>query len=97
MEPQKLQTTIHIPAPLRTYTGEHRSVAVEGATVGEAMADLATKYPALVPHLYDDQGRLRSFVNIFRNEEDVRYLDREATPLGPDDELSIVPSIAGGL
>ena len=65
-------------------------------TVGEALADLVAQHPQLKAHLYDEQGRLRSFVNVFRNDEDIRHLDREATPLAERDELSIVPSIAGG-
>lgn len=89
-------TKVFIPTPLRIYAGNAPAVTVAGATVGEALADLVARHPALRPHLYDDAGRLRSFVNVFRNDEDIRYLDREATPLAERDELSIVPSIAGG-
>ncbi len=88
--------TIHVPTPLRRFTGEQGEVEVTGATVGEALADLVRRHPALQRHLYTDDGALRSFVNVFRNDEDVRHLQREATPVGDRDALSIVPSIAGG-
>lgn len=89
-------TRIFIPTPLRPYADDAGTLDVEGATVGDALDALTTAYPALRPHLYDEQGRLRSFVNIFRNDEDIRHLDREATPLRAGDDLSIVPSVAGG-
>ena len=89
-------TRVYIPTPLRLYTGNATAVIVAGGTVGEALADLVAQHPQLKAHLYDEQGRLRSFVNVFRNDEDIRHLDREATPLAERDELSIVPSIAGG-
>jgi adenylyltransferase/sulfurtransferase len=89
-------TRIHIPTPLRPYAEQQPTVEVEGATVGEALAALVTRHAELRRHLYDDQGRLRRFVNVYKNDEDVRHLEREATPLGPHDTLSIVPSIAGG-
>jgi adenylyltransferase/sulfurtransferase len=91
------QTKIHIPAPLRAFVGEARTVDVEAATAGEALRNLAARHPKLQPHLYDEAGKLRSYVNVYLNDEDIRYLDREETPLGAGDELSIVPSIAGGL
>ncbi|HEX5758249.1 MAG TPA: molybdopterin-synthase adenylyltransferase MoeB [Thermoanaerobaculia bacterium] len=87
---------IHIPTPLRRFTGEAGELPVEGTTVEEALRDLVRRHPALERHLYADDGRLRSFVNVFKNEEDVRYLQRENTPVGEGDTLSIVPSIAGG-
>lgn len=89
-------TKVYIPTPLRIYTGNAATVTVSGATVGEALAELVAQHPSLKQHLYDEQGRLRSFVNVFRNDEDIRHLEREATPLRSQDELSIVPSIAGG-
>ncbi|MGH9361905.1 MAG: molybdopterin-synthase adenylyltransferase MoeB [Thermoanaerobaculia bacterium] len=88
--------TIHIPTPLRRFTGEQGEVEVEGGTVAEALRDLVRRHPALERHLYADDGRLRSFVNVFKNDEDVRYLERERTPVAEGDALSIVPSIAGG-
>ncbi len=87
---------ILLPMPLRPYAGGAASVTVEAATVGEALARLAAEHEAIAPHLYDDSGRLRRFVNVYRNEEDIRHLQREATPLAEADTLSIVPSIAGG-
>ncbi len=96
MSTPSTRTVLHVPTPLRAYTNQQAHIAVAGDTVGAALADLVARYPQLHPHLYDDQGQLRSFVNVYRNDEDIRYLNREATRLGPDDELFIVPSIAGG-
>lgn len=96
MSTTKTETKIYIPTPLRLYTDGQAAVQAEGETVGEALGRLVTHHPELKRHLYDDQGTLRSFVNIYRNDDDIRHLEREATPLRPGDELSIVPSIAGG-
>jgi molybdopterin converting factor small subunit len=85
-----------IPTPLRQYAGKTDSVVVEGRTVEEVLANLTSQYGDLRRHLYGEDGKLRSFVNIYRNDEDIRYLDREKTPLKESDVLSIVPSIAGG-
>ena len=87
---------IHIPSPLQAYADGQRTVDIEGATVGEALANLVRKHPAIEKHLFAETGKLRQFVNIYRNEEDIRYLDREKTGLDPADEISIVPSVAGG-
>ena len=89
-------TTIHIPTPLRKFTGGQATVGAQGDTVGEALDDLTQQLPVLKKHLYNEEGVLRSFVNIYLNDEDIRYLDGENTLLGADDTLSIVPSIAGG-
>jgi len=91
-----MPNTIHIPTPLRPFTEKNESVEVSGATVGELLADLTTKYEGLRKHLYADDGRLRNFVNVYLNDEDIRYLQREKTPVKPGDSLSIVPSVAGG-
>jgi sulfur-carrier protein len=88
---------IHIPTPLRQYVGKRASVDVEGATVGEAMNALVVQHPELRKHLYTDEGKLRAFVNLYVNDEDIRYLQKEATALKDGDQISIVPSIAGGL
>ncbi len=85
-----------LPTPLRPYAGGSSSVEVPGATVAEALAALVERHAALERHLFDEGGRLRAFVNVYKNDEDVRYLDREATSVSPQDSLSIVPSIAGG-
>ena len=85
-----------IPTPLRQYTGKKESIEVEAKTVAEALSSLTDHYSDLRRHLYNDEGKLRSFVNIYLNDEDIRYLQKEATPLNSNDVISIVPSIAGG-
>ncbi|MGH9196021.1 MAG: ThiF family adenylyltransferase, partial [Acidimicrobiia bacterium] len=92
-----MATRILIPTPLRQYAGKQDSVEVEAATVGEALATLTTRFEELRKHLYNDQGRLRSFVNVYVNDEDIRYLQKEGTPIGPGDTVSIIPSVAGGV
>ncbi len=87
---------IHIPTPLRQYVGKQASVDVQGATVAEAMNALVAQHPELRKHLYTDEGKLRAFVNLYVNDEDIRYLQKEATALKDGDNISIVPSIAGG-
>ena len=89
-------TRILIPTPLRAFTGRQDAVEASGLTVGEALADLTTRFAELRPHLFTEDGRLRSFVNVYVNDEDIRYLSREATPLKTGDRISIVPSVAGG-
>jgi molybdopterin/thiamine biosynthesis adenylyltransferase/rhodanese-related sulfurtransferase/molybdopterin converting factor small subunit len=91
-----MATKILIPTPLRPYTGRQDAVEVEGATVGEALASLTREYGDLRKHLYNDEGRLRNFVNIYLNDDDIRYLQKEQTPIKPGDTLSIIPSVAGG-
>ena len=85
-----------IPTPLRQYAGKHDSVVLSGTTVGEVLNSLTSQYADLRRHLYNDEGKLRSFVNVYVNDEDIRYLDKEATALKDSDTVSIVPSIAGG-
>src|SRR3954451_11048314 len=85
-----------IPTPLRPFTGKKDAVEVAGATVGELLADLTRQHEGLKKHLYTDDGRLRSFVNVYVNDEDIRYLQKEQTPVKDGDTLSIVPSVAGG-
>ncbi len=87
---------IRIPTPLRTLAGGSAVVAVDGATVGDALDALVRDHPALRKQLYTPEGRLRSFVSVYRNEDDVRSLDREKTELHEGDVVSIVPAIAGG-
>jgi adenylyltransferase/sulfurtransferase len=91
-----MPNTINIPTPLRPFTDRKESVEVTGATVGELLADLTTRYEGLRKHLYADNGKLRNFVNVYLNDEDIRYLQRENTPVKSGDTLSIVPSVAGG-
>jgi molybdopterin converting factor small subunit len=85
-----------IPTPLRQYAGKKDAVEIEAKTVAEALAGLTREYGDLRRHLFTDDGKLRSFVNIYLNDEDIRYLQKEATPVRENDVLSIVPSIAGG-
>src|SRR6516225_1171694 len=89
--------TILIPTPLRPYTDKKDAVDAEGATVGELLADLTRKHTGLKAHLYNEQGKLRSFVNIYVNDEDIRYLQKEQTPVASGDTVSIIPSVAGGV
>src|SRR5262245_30912694 len=91
-----MPNTIHIPTPLRPFTDKKESVEASGGTVGELLADLTRRHEGLRKHLYTDDGRLRNFVNVYLNDEDIRYLQREQTPVKPGDALSIVPSVAGG-
>ena len=84
-----------IPTPLRPYTDQQDAVEVEGTTVGELLASLTARYGDLRKHLYSEEGKLRSFVNVYLNDDDIRYLEREATKLKAGDVLSIVPSRNG--
>jgi molybdopterin synthase sulfur carrier subunit len=89
---------IHIPTPLRTYTDKLDTVTVDGATVAEGLAALTAAHPAMQQHLFTTEGKLRSFVNVYLNDDDVRYLPaKEDSPVSPTDELTIIPSIAGGV
>lgn len=94
--PTTVEIPVEIPTPLRRFTGDQAVVAVAGADVAAALADLVTRHPDLRPHLYTADGQLRSFVNVFKNDENVRDLARGATPLAAGDTLTIIPSIAGG-
>jgi adenylyltransferase/sulfurtransferase len=88
---------IHIPTPLRPYAEKKDVVEVGGSTAGQGLAALTSRYPDLRRHLYTDDGKLRAFVNFYLNDEDIRYLQQEDTPVQETDSLSIVPSIAGGV
>jgi molybdopterin converting factor small subunit len=92
-----MATKILIPTPLRPYTDKQEAVEASGATVGELLTDLTTKYAGLKGHLYNEQGKLRSFVNIYINDEDIRYLQKDQTPVSASDTVSIIPSVAGGV
>lgn len=87
--------TIKIPTPLRAYTGGNAVIEVKGSTVGAVLDDLTGKHPELRQHIFEGD-RLRSFVNIFIGDEDTRYRDGLETDVEPEDELRIIPSIAGG-
>ena len=87
---------LYVPTPLRQYVGQVETLTVEGRTVGEALSRASSQYPELRRHLYTSEGKLRSFINVYLNDEDVRYLQKEDTPLRESDEVRIIPSIAGG-
>lgn len=85
-----------IPAQLRQYTGEESSVQADGSTVNEVLGDLESKYPGIRDRICEPDGRLRRFVNVFVNGEDVRALDGIETPVKDGDEVGIIPAVAGG-
>jgi molybdopterin converting factor small subunit len=88
---------IHIPTPLRTYTEGKETVSIPGATIGATFTQLTSTYPELKQHLFTPEGKLRSFVNVYLNDDDIRYLpSKEETAVTDSDELTIIPSIAGG-
>jgi molybdopterin converting factor small subunit len=87
---------IHIPTPLRQYAGKQAAVDVKADSIADALSALVSQHPDLRRHLYTDDGKLRAFVNVYLNDEDVRYLQKEATAVADGDTISIVPSIAGG-
>lgn len=88
--------TIRIPTPLRKLTGEQELVSAEGATIEQILESLDKSYPGLKERICDESGNIRRFVNVFINDEDIRFLEEKATPVKPTDEISIVPAIAGG-
>ena len=88
--------TIRIPTPLRKLTGDQEVVTASGVTVGAVLDELNKAYPGLGERILDEQGTIRRFVNIFVNDEDVRFLQEKETPVTDRDEISIVPAIAGG-
>jgi sulfur-carrier protein len=91
-----MSATIRIPTPLRTATGGVATVEVDGTTVGEALAALEQAHPGVSERLLDDSGRLRRFVNVFVNDEDVRFQQGLDTPVQPGSTVSIIPAVAGG-
>jgi sulfur-carrier protein adenylyltransferase/sulfurtransferase len=91
-----MPTKILIPTPLRPFTEKQDAVEVDGSTIGELLQNLTTKYSGLRQHLYSADGKLRSFVNIYVNDDDIRYLQKDQTPLKAGDTVSIIPSVAGG-
>src|SRR5690606_4433468 len=92
-----MAVTIRIPALLRALVGDKSEVSVESGAVGEVLARLVSEYPDVKDRLYDEDGNLRRFVNVYVNGEDIRALDGEATQLKDGDEVAIVPAIAGGI
>jgi adenylyltransferase/sulfurtransferase len=87
---------ILIPTPLRQFTGGAGEVDVAGSTVADVLGALTAAHPDLKKNLYNDEGKLRSFVNVYVNDEDIRYLSKDSTAVAEADTISIIPSIAGG-
>jgi molybdopterin converting factor small subunit len=90
-----MPVTIHLPTPMRQHAEGQSSVQVAAGSVQAALAALGEKYPALTQRIFDN-GQVRRFVNIYLNNEDIRYLDNLATPIKDGDELAIIPAVAGG-
>ncbi|GIW41211.1 MAG: MoaD family protein [Candidatus Binatia bacterium] len=88
---------VRIPTPLRRFTGGSEEVGVQGTTVADVVEDLERQFPGIKERLCDEQGRVRRFVNIYVNGDDIRFLGNLETPVKDGDELSIVPAIAGGV
>ena len=91
-----MSVTVRIPTALRQYAGSEPRTTVEAKTVGDALLALVARHPALRAHLYDDAGKLRSFVNVYLGERDVRELGGQDAAVRDGDTLLIVPSVAGG-
>jgi len=87
---------VRIPTPLRKLTNNEEIVQIKAATIGEAIVELQSRYPGIKERLVDDNGEVRRFVNVYVNEEDIRFLQNQKTPLNDGDEISIIPAIAGG-
>ena len=87
---------VRIPTPLRKLTNNEELVEVNAATIGEAITELQSRYPGIAERLVDEKGEVRRFVNVYVNEEDIRFLKNSQTPLKDGDEVSIIPAIAGG-
>ncbi|WP_038249578.1 ubiquitin-like small modifier protein 1 [Ghiorsea bivora] len=91
-----MTVAVRIPTPLRKLTGGADEVKIEGTTIGELIDNLEAAHPGMKERLCDDNGEIRRFVNVYLNDEDVRFLDGRNTALKDNDEVSIVPAIAGG-
>lgn len=91
-----MSTQVRIPTPLRKLTNEQDVVVVQGSTIDDILTNLDATYPGLGERLRDEEGNVRRFVNIFVNDEDIRFLEERATKINEGDEISIVPAIAGG-
>jgi len=87
---------VRIPTPLRKLTNNEELVEVNGSTIAEAITELQSRYPGIQERLVDEKGEVRRFVNVYVNEEDIRFLKNQQTPLKDGDEVSIIPAIAGG-
>jgi molybdopterin synthase sulfur carrier subunit len=87
---------VRIPTPLRKLTNNEEVVEVSAATIGDAISELQTRYPGIKERLVDESGAVRRFVNVYVNEEDIRFLQNQQTRIKDGDEISIIPAIAGG-
>ena len=87
---------VRIPTPLRKLTNNEEVVEVRASTIGDAIVELQARYPGIKERLVDDNGEVRRFVNVYVNEEDIRFLQNQQTPLKDGDEISIITAIAGG-
>lgn len=90
------KVTVRVPVPMQKLTGNAAVVEAEGGSVAEVIADLESRYPGFASNVQDDSGKLRRYVNVFVNDDNVRTLDGEASPVKDGDEVSIIPAIAGG-
>ena len=91
-----MSAKVRIPTPLRKLTNDAEVVEVSAGTIGRVIAELQEKFPGIQERLVDDAGEVRRFVNVYENEEDIRFLQNSATPVKDGDEISIIPAIAGG-
>ncbi|MBE7558537.1 MoaD family protein [bacterium] len=91
-----MSITVRIPAPLQAVAGNRLEVEADGGTIAELLADLDNRFPGFRQRVYDETGRLRRFLNVYVNQEDIRFLSGETTPIKDGDEVSIVPAVAGG-
>jgi molybdopterin synthase sulfur carrier subunit len=91
-----MATKVRIPTPLRKLTNNEEVVEINAGTIGDAITELQSRYPGIRERLVDDKGEVRRFVNVYVNEEDIRFLQNQQTPLKDGDEVSIIPAIAGG-
>ena len=91
-----MPVTVRIPTPLRAVAKGNADVQAKGDTIDDVLADLERQFPGMRERLVDDSGELRRFINVYVNQEDIRFLDNRATKLKDGDEVAIVPAIAGG-
>jgi MoaD family protein len=89
-------SAVSIPTPLRPHTGNQARVEARGSTVGEVLKDLGTRFPEFHKRIFDGSGELQQYVNVYVNNEDIRYLDDLNTPVAPTDVIDIIPAVAGG-
>ena len=91
-----MAVTVRIPTPLRKFTGDQADVEIDGSTVGEVIDNLEAQHAGMKERMVDESGAIRRFVNVYVNEEDIRFLDGPATDVKDGDQVTIVPAIAGG-